>query len=90
MLLDLCSNCNTMIAISPEGLCNICDEKALHKKIESMPKNKLTDEVRELLIEARDYCNDMDKSTEFMLQYMQDVANVDLDVVIQFLEEEGA
>jgi hypothetical protein len=39
------------------------------------------------LAEARRYCDKNEKSTEYMLQYMQDVANVDLDCVIKFLQE---
>jgi hypothetical protein len=39
------------------------------------------------LAEAWQYCDDEDKSTEFMLEYMQDVAGVDLDCVINFLEK---
>ena len=50
---------------------------------------KITDQQREMLIEARDYCNEHDKSTEFMMQYMQDTANVSFDQVVQFLMEEG-
>ena len=38
-----------------------------------------------LLEEAKIYCDINDKSTEFMLQYMQDMANVDLDCVINYL-----
>ena len=44
--------------------------------------------VDTLLQTAYDYCNDKDKSTEFMLQYMQDMANVDLDRVLKFLEKD--
>jgi hypothetical protein len=40
-----------------------------------------------LLQKAYDFCIDNDKSTEFMLQYMQDVADVDLEYVLSFLEE---
>lgn len=43
--------------------------------------------TKQLLIEAEQYCTDNDKSTEFMLQYMQDTANVDLDCVIEYLEQ---
>ena len=39
------------------------------------------------LFEAWQYGDDGDKSTEFMLQYMQDYAGVDLDCVINFLEK---
>lgn len=44
--------------------------------------------TKKLLEEAKQYCDEHDKSTEFMLQYMQDVANVDLDTVISFLESQ--
>jgi len=43
-------------------------------------------DIKELLQLAYDYCNEKDKSTEFMLQYMQDVVKVDLDTVIEFLQ----
>ena len=43
--------------------------------------------TRNKLLEAWQYCDDNDKSTEFMLQYMQDVANIDLDCVINFMEK---
>ena len=38
------------------------------------------------LLEAWQYCDVNDKSTEFMIQYMQDVAKVDFDCVINFIE----
>jgi hypothetical protein len=38
-----------------------------------------------LLKAAQQYCDDNDKSTEFTLQYMQDVAGVDLDCVLRYL-----
>jgi len=44
--------------------------------------NKATEQI---LLDAWDYCNKEDKSTEFMIQYMQDVADVDFDTVIEFL-----
>ena len=44
-------------------------------------------ETKKLLDEAYEYCNENDKSTEFMLQYMQDFANVDLDCVINYLKK---
>ena len=43
--------------------------------------------VENKLFEAWSYCDDEDKSTEFMLQYMQDVADVDLDYVIAFMQK---
>lgn len=46
----------------------------------------MTKTERNLLQEAEAYCNKNDKSTEFMLEYMQDVAGVDLDTVLDYLE----
>ena len=40
---------------------------------------------KKLVIEAKEWCDENDKSTEFMLQYISDVANVDYDEVIDFL-----
>ena len=41
------------------------------------------------LQEAQDYCDEHDKSTEYMLQYMQDYAGVNLDCVIAFLSKKA-
>ena len=43
----------------------------------------------ELLLDAWDYCDEEDKSTEFMLQYMSDFANVDYDAVVEWLGSIG-
>ena len=43
--------------------------------------------TRDKLFIAWDYCDENDKSTEFMLQYMQDCAGVDLDTVINFISK---
>jgi len=45
--------------------------------------------TKALLAEAQQYCDDNDKSTEFMLQYMQDFAGVDLDCVMNFLRSKS-
>jgi hypothetical protein len=44
-------------------------------------------ETKIKLQEAQDYCDKNDKSTEFMLEYMQFYAKVNLDCVISFLEK---
>lgn len=44
---------------------------------------------REALFEAWAYCDWQDKSTEFMLQYMQGAAGVDLDTVLEFIHGES-
>ena len=49
----------------------------------------LSKETKALLREAQEYCDENDKSTEFMLQYMQDFAKVDLDDVLEFLIPQG-
>jgi hypothetical protein len=43
--------------------------------------------TKDKLFEAWQYCDDEDKSTEFMFEYMQDFAGVNLDCVINFLEK---
>ena len=45
--------------------------------------------TKTLLKEAQQYCEDNDKSTEFMLEYMQSFAKVDLDCVIAYLTRYG-
>ena len=46
-------------------------------------------ETKLKLIEAQKYCDDEDKSTPFMIQYMQDFAGVDFDCVMKFLQQES-
>jgi hypothetical protein len=46
----------------------------------------MKDTTKIILAEAWKYCDEEDKSTEFMLQYMQDTANVNLDTVMSFLQ----
>ena len=41
--------------------------------------------TKELLESAFEYCQEQDKSIEFTLQYMQDVAKVDLDCVLNYI-----
>lgn len=45
-------------------------------------------QTKQRLKEAMDYCNENDKSTEFMIQYMQDYGRVSFETVIDFLESE--
>lgn len=42
-------------------------------------------ETKLKLLEAWQQCDEQDKSTEYMLEYMQDYAGVDLDCVINFI-----
>ena len=44
-------------------------------------------ETKNKLLAAWQHCDDNDKSTEFMLEYMQDMAIVDLDCVINFIQK---
>ncbi len=48
----------------------------------------MKEKTKELLQIAQQQCDDEDKSTEYMLQYMQDVAGVDLDCVLNFLHDQ--
>ena len=47
----------------------------------------ITEEQKELLLDAWLWCDIEDKSTEFMLQYMSDVAEVEFDEVVDFVRE---
>jgi hypothetical protein len=46
-------------------------------------------ETKEKLFTAWKYCKENDKSPEFMIQYMQDFANVSFDCVISFIQKEA-
>lgn len=46
-------------------------------------------EKEQLMKEAQLYCDDNDKSTEFMLEYMQSVAGATLDEVLEFLQKQS-
>lgn len=48
----------------------------------------MTFKTKRKLQEAQKWCDDNDKSTEFMLQYMRDFAEVDLICVLKFLEKD--
>ncbi len=41
--------------------------------------------TKHMLFIAWDYCDDEDKSTEFMFQYMADTAGVEYDVAVDFV-----
>jgi len=41
--------------------------------------------TREMLLEAWAYCDEEDKSTEFMFSYMADMAGVDYDDAVEFV-----
>lgn len=45
----------------------------------------MTKKQKELILEAWDYCDGNEKSTEFMLQYMSDVSGVDYDDVVDYI-----
>ena len=43
--------------------------------------------TRNKLLAAWQYCDDEDKSTEFMIQSMMDNAKVDMDCVVNFMNK---
>lgn len=45
----------------------------------------MNEKTKELLFTAWAFCDQEDKSTEFMLQYMADVANVEYDEAVDFV-----
>ncbi len=56
----------------------------------NLKNNNMKVETKNKLLEAWLYCDENDKSTEFMIQYMQDIANVDLDCVMNFITKTTA
>ena len=42
----------------------------------------MTAAQKEILFDAWDWCDEEDKSTEFMLSYMADMAGIDYDTVV--------
>jgi hypothetical protein len=53
-------------------------------------KNQVRPKVKRTLMKmAQEWCDSHDKSTEFMIQYMQDFAGVDHDTVMEFLQEKS-
>lgn len=50
----------------------------------------MTEEQIQSLLDAWAYCDEEDKSTEFMLQYMSDMANVDYDDVVTWITSKAA
>lgn len=49
----------------------------------------MTDRERAILKEAQEYCDQEGKSTEFMIAYMMDVAEVEHETVMEFLTEQS-
>lgn len=52
----------------------------------SSKKIKLSAEKVCLIEDAIIYCEENDKSTEFMIQYIQDKAGIDFDTTIEYLK----
>ncbi len=51
-------------------------------------KRELSEEKRILLEVAQDICDSEGRSTEYMIQFMQDMAGASFDEVTAFLEEQ--
>jgi len=49
----------------------------------------MKDKTKEILHSAWNYCDEQDKSTEFMIAYMQEAAGVSHDTVMDFIEQCG-
>ena len=47
----------------------------------------MSNDKKELLFQAWAYCDEHDKSTEFMFKYMADTANIDYDDAVEFVIE---
>lgn len=49
----------------------------------------MTDEKREQLRIAQEICDEEERSTEYMIAFMQDFAECSFDEVMEFLKEEA-
>ena len=47
---------------------------------------EISKSTQKKLLAAWEYCDEHDKSTEYMLAYMQDMSSVSLDTVLFFIE----
>lgn len=45
----------------------------------------MTKEQKEIILDAWIYCDEEDKSTEFMLQYMSNASKVNYDEVVEYI-----
>ena len=45
----------------------------------------MTKQQKQIILQAWDYCDDKDKSTEFMLAYMADMAKLDYEVIVDYI-----
>lgn len=46
-------------------------------------------ETKKTLFSIWQLCDNEDKSTEYMIQYMQDMVGVDLDCVLNFIQKQS-
>lgn len=49
----------------------------------------MNQKTRQKLTDAKSICDAEDRSTEYMIQFMQDHAHCSFDTVMEFLMEEG-
>ena len=47
----------------------------------------MKESTKQLLKEAEEICNAEDRSTEYMIQFMQDHANVDFECVMSYIRQ---
>jgi len=47
---------------------------------------KIPEQKLEILRDAHAFCDEQDKSTEFMIEYMCDVSQLDFDTVMYYLK----
>lgn len=61
-------------------------------KLQDFLKSKPTDQEKteHILLLSWAWCDHEDKSTEFMLQYMTDMAEIDYDEVVDFITADDA
>lgn len=50
----------------------------------------MTKKQKDLAIEAKEWCDDNDKSTEYTLQFIADSAQIEYDEAVDFLIDQNA
>lgn len=70
--------------VSDCGKCELCNVEKLQKENEQL-EEQIKKYILERLKQAKEICDKEDRSTEYMIQFMQDYAGVSFDDVMDYL-----
>lgn len=82
---DILSDIHEISESEPDYLEVNETDTVLNILIKKTPNEKYPQELIDLLLDAWDYCDQQDKSTEFMLQYMSDFSGLSYEMVVNWL-----